>query len=181
MEEKSLTMLKHYEALKDFIDKGFVFKKCKGVKPEGIKYKCLVVLKKPNENFQCNENRKRVIDKNFAKFRCNGLITVAIYNMYTKQFVNYLYHRIRLVSGSYEIAYEVKNISIPDDYDQNLDVICTSGIHYFLSLEAALNYKYGILERYVTGDDGLYRITYSDEGEHFKKRITNKGYFTFQA
>ncbi len=67
IEEKSLTMLKHYEALKDFIDKG------------GIKYNCLVILEKPTENFQCNENRKRVVDKNFAKFRCNGLITVAIY------------------------------------------------------------------------------------------------------
>ncbi len=45
-EEKSLKMLKHYEALKDYIGKGFVFKKCKGKI-----YKCIVILKKTNRKF----------------------------------------------------------------------------------------------------------------------------------
>ncbi len=56
MEGKSLTMLTHYDALKGYMNKGFVFKKCKGVKSSGIKYKCLVVLEKPTKNFNCNEN-----------------------------------------------------------------------------------------------------------------------------
>ncbi len=164
MEDKSLTMLKHYEALKDYMNKDFVFKKCREYEGD-VKHKCLVILKKPITDFKCNESRSGIVDTNFAKFRCNGLITVAIYNMYTKNFIDYLHHRMENFSGSYEVLYKVEQLTIPHDYNEYIEIICTSGIHYFLTLEAALNYRYGIVSRYIQSNHGLYKITYSDQGE----------------
>ncbi len=94
--------------------------------------------------------------------------------MYTKEFIYYLYHKMKNINYSFEISYEVGEITRPHDYNPDVDIICASGIHYFLSLEAALNYSYGILERYINNDTGLYIISYSDDGKHSKTRITNQ-------
>ncbi len=75
-------------------------------------------------------------------------------------------------SRSYGVTYGVGEITRPHHYNQDVDLICTSGIHYFLSLEAALNYRHGIIEQYVRNDNGLYICTYSDEGRLYKERIT---------
>ncbi len=139
-EQKSRLMTKHYEALKDYIGKGFVFKKCVGITRI---YKCIVILKKPSENFKCNEDRENVKDKNFAKFRCNGLVTVAIYDLYTEQFRNFLDHSFIAGNNSHKIIYHVDLLSIPHEYNEDINLVCTSGIHYFLHLEAALNYVDG--------------------------------------
>ncbi len=33
-------------------------------------------MKKPLTNFKCNEMRKDIKDKKYAKFRCNGLLLI---------------------------------------------------------------------------------------------------------
>ncbi len=136
-ETKSWSMVRHYDALKDYIGKGFVFKKCTDVTEF---YNCIVILKKPSENFQSNEDRIGIINKNFAKFRCNGLITVAIYDLYLQQFRNSLDHSLCINYNFHKILYQVGKLSIPHEYNKDVSIICTSGLHYFLSLEAALNY-----------------------------------------
>ncbi len=159
-EEKSLEMMKYYEALKDYMNKGYVFKKCYGATKEKY-YTCLVVLKKPLEDFKCNESRKDVVDKNFAKFRCNGLITVAIYDLINEEFIDLLEHDLMTCFGYKKIFYQVNKLSIPDLYDENLDIVCTSGIHYFLTLEAALNYG----DQYFKNENF---IAYQDNGQKIK-------------
>jgi hypothetical protein len=98
-------------------------------------------MKKP-ENFKCNELR----DKKFAKFRCNGLITVAIYDLNIKKFIDKLKHSVFIYGIFLYATYEVGILTQPDKYEEDISVICASGIHYFLSLEAALNYENGIVK-----------------------------------
>ncbi len=158
MEEKSLAMYKHEADLKDYLDKGFVFKKCKGETKEYVSYKYLVVLEKPKTNFKSNENRTKVVNKNFAKFRCNGLITVAIYDLYEKKFIQEIYHQVL----KHEVSYSVGKFTAPDQYNEDIDIVCTSGIHYFLTLEAALNYRRGRIIQYFANPWKL--ITYLENG-----------------
>jgi hypothetical protein len=115
-----------------------VFKKCKS---EETGHDCIVMLEKPADYFLCNESRKSVINKNMAKFRCNGLVVVTIFDLVSRVTVNSIMHKteilfLRTTFTHYEIGKFVK----PDLFDIDLDKICTHGIHYFLTLDAALTY-----------------------------------------
>ncbi len=130
-------------------NRAFVFKRCTSNRND---YDCLVILEKPKENFKCNEERSGIVDKNFAKFRCNGLITVGIYDLFHKKFIDKLEHTVYIdlffYTDQVKITYQVGTITIPDDYNEDAQEICTNGIHYFLNLEAALNYKKGRVTYY---------------------------------
>jgi hypothetical protein len=72
-----------------------VFKKCESAETG---HECLVTLKKPeiNENFPiflCNEFRLAVKNKDFAKFRCNGLFVVKIFDLVSKVNLNAIVHK----------------------------------------------------------------------------------------
>ncbi len=156
-EQKSLMMLNHYEALKDYIDKGFVFKKCQ---VQNF-YSCLVILQKPLENFESNETRNNIVDSKFAKFRCNGLITIAIYDLLNEKFIDSLIH---CYVGSWfqqPITYKVGKLSLPHYFNGNIDIVCAAGIHYFLTLEAALNYVNGKITQIFENKD---LWTYTENG-----------------
>ncbi len=129
---------KKYEAL------GYVFKKCKGLSDSNEYYSYLVVLKKPKENFKCNELRQGVINKYYAKFRCNGLITVAIYDLFLSEFVPFCNH----AWGSRKVVYKVDEFTSPDYYEKDENIVCASGIHYFLTVHAALHYFNGSVVGY---------------------------------
>jgi hypothetical protein len=144
------------EALFEYEHKGYVFKRCKN---SNRSYDCLVIMKKP-ENFKCNELRPSVHNKNFAKFRCNGLITVAIYDLNLKKFISTLDHKLELIY-SYYATYKVGTLTEPDNYVEDISVVCASGIHYFLSLEAALSYNDGLVQHLKDGKIDLY----DDDGQ----------------
>jgi hypothetical protein len=129
------------EALAEYEHKRYVFKRCTKLDD----YDCIVIMEKP-KNFKCNELRPGIVNKNFAKFRCNGLITVAIYNLILKKFISSLNHVLSLSFNFLYTTYEVGTLTIPNKYDEDISAICTSGIHYFLSLEAALGYNRGWVE-----------------------------------
>ncbi len=106
----------------------YVFKRCG---------EYIVILKKPQQNFKCNEMRKNVKDKKYAKFRCNGLYVVDIIDGLT------LEHKTKILHHSVYlwIWYEVNQFVAPDFYPENIDIVCGNGIHYFLSLDAAFHYE----------------------------------------
>ncbi len=145
------------QKLKQFEDDGCVFKKCCYKKD----YCCLVVLRRPKSDFKSNESRSGIIDKNFAKFRCNGLITVAIYDLFGKKFINSLVHTPNFRAPP--ILYVVDQLSKPDEFEEEIEIVCSSGIHYFLSLEAALNYNYALAYIMFVKDERM--ITMSPNGE----------------
>ncbi len=82
-------------------------KRCAYSQLKTLCYDCLVVLRKPETNFKSNESRSMIINKNFAKFRCNGLITVAIYDLIFNKFIDSLVHKTYFKGLS--ILYSVQN------------------------------------------------------------------------
>jgi hypothetical protein len=99
------------------------------------------MLEKPLTDFICNESRRSVINKYWAKFRCNGLNVVLIYDLILQKTVSFIGHEtyrwgIPIIVTRYKVGEVVK----PDQFDYNLDKVCTHGIHYFLTIEAAMSY-----------------------------------------
>jgi len=132
------------EELIDYInDKKYVYKTCGDY---------IVVLEKLPDTLT-NENRSNVSqigdNKLYAKYRADVLLVKKIINKYDLT-------QCETVMSSYEIEtiYEIKNKNkyeietkyeinknvYPDKFDNNLEKVCSSGIHYFLNLKCAFHY-----------------------------------------
>lgn len=94
----------------------------------------IIVMRKPLDFFKCNEMRKDVKNKYFAKMRANYLFVVAIIHCQTLTYIQSIMHQFNEYPS---LVYRVNQCVIPDNYDADIDCVCTFGIHYFLSLEAA--------------------------------------------
>lgn len=85
-------------------------------------------------------NRKGIVDKRYAKFRAKYCPQVLfICDLYSDTMLcqkNHCYEPTW--TKSVPIVYEVGQRVEPDKYDLNMDAICSNGIHFYLSLEAAL-------------------------------------------
>jgi hypothetical protein len=112
-----------------------VFKKCIAMDNN---HECIVMLEKPSFGFVSNESRKRVINYNIAKFRCNGLKVVLIFDLVDKIKLHAIDHEN--IQTSMITCYKVGSFVSPDGFDPDLDKVCAKGIHYFLSPEAAKSY-----------------------------------------
>jgi hypothetical protein len=134
-----------------------VFKKCKS-RENG--HECLLTMEKPQSNFACNESRSGVLNKDLAKFRCNGLLVVSIFDLVLKIELNSIFHKTKVHSSRILTVYKVGWIVKPDYFDLNLEYVCTSGIHYFLTRKAAecysLNLGYCIINGSMYGDNGYF-------------------------
>jgi antitoxin component YwqK of YwqJK toxin-antitoxin module len=125
----------------------YVYKACCDVlsKKDNMSKKWLVVMKKI-KGTQTNEDRSEVIYFNNAKFRANKLKVIKIFNKnnpdLTKKFITNKYENKKL-------RYIVGRIVKIDDYDEDLEIVCSNGIHYFKTLEPA--YYYGDIQKYYTG------------------------------
>jgi antitoxin component YwqK of YwqJK toxin-antitoxin module len=145
------------EELADYInDNKHVYKTCGSY---------IVVLEKLPETFT-NENRSNVSqigdNKLYAKYRANKLMVKQIINKYD------LTKCEKVMSSGYEIAaeYEIDKIVYPDNFDINLEKVCSSGIHYFLNLKRAFYYNYDITENingeyFLWHQNGQMRIKYN--------------------
>ena len=82
-----------------------------------------------------NESRSHVSDPMYAKFRANVLYVIKIVNANNggeiQEVINNNYRTTKYVVG--------QNV-VPDHFDDRLDCIMTSGIHYFKTIEAAFYY-----------------------------------------
>ncbi len=125
---KKMNVLKTYQT-----KTGYVFKKCF----DACENEYLIVLKKPSTtSFKSNENRKGVKNAKYAKFRCNGLIVIKIYDLRNQKFINQVCNHFQC----YKLTYTVNNLVVPNYYETNMQEICAPGIHYFLTFEQALRY-----------------------------------------
>lgn len=117
----------------------YVYKSCCDVSDGGgdTEREWLVILQKLNDT-KTNEMRNNIVDKNCAKFRANKLKVIKIFNMInpkiTKEFV------INKFCGS-EIKYEINKIVQPDCYDDDINNVCTGGIHYYKTMAPAYYYR----------------------------------------
>lgn len=151
-----------HEECKQYLNKDFVFKRCtkfivilqkpkifKEEKP--IKIKDEKKCKKPKDNeetkklafiFQSNEMREGIVDKSYAKFRCNQLMTIDIIEVKTLLHPKKIIHEWNNEFHNKEVVYEVGKMVVPDFYDKDITKVCACGIHYFLTLEAAFYYNH---------------------------------------
>jgi antitoxin component YwqK of YwqJK toxin-antitoxin module len=88
-----------------------------------------------------NENRKDIIDINYAKCRADKLLVILIFDIYKpeNQF-DFIFNRYFDDKCNSEIIYRKGEIVTPDKFDENLDKVCSNGIHYFKTIDAAFYY-----------------------------------------
>jgi antitoxin component YwqK of YwqJK toxin-antitoxin module len=164
----SLEVLKKYCA-KYVDDEQYVYKKCYDCTILDKSRRWLVVMRKTKET---KTNEKRTENNYFpqnAKHRASILKVIEIIDvddpLHTKRRITNVYHddahQIVLKRTTYRVGECVR----PDQYDQNIDNICSGGIHYFKSIERAFAYDTipesfcGQISNYR--DDGVRLNTYS--------------------
>ena len=83
---------------------------------------------------QHNENRKDIVDKNFARIRCSEARVLDIYDMYDSRIKYSEAFGLHDRTFSYRRGEIVKS----DHFDLDLEQVCSNGIHYYLSEEPAI-------------------------------------------
>lgn len=130
-----------------------------------IGYKCAIIerirviitLEIPDDAIT-NINRNNVVVKEYAKHRTNIAKVIKIEDQNGKQYDE-------AISGFYDykkLIYKVNEIVKVDDYDSNLEKVCLSGIHFFLTRRVAEIYEIYSLE------NGLYEAWY-DNGQKWRE------------
>ena len=86
-----------------------------------------------------DSNLIRVVkDRKYAKYRARFVTVEFIYDINRKTLVKQIDHRWYNFGGwRTNITYTTGQINFPDTYDSSLEV-CSHGIHFYLSLEAAI-------------------------------------------
>ncbi len=130
-----------------------VFKKCRDKSNEYI-----VVLVAPETNTLNNESRPGIINPKFAKFRSNGLIVLGIININSEQHVQCIQHISSF--STVPVEYRVGTTVFPSSYCVSSYITCGPGIHYFKTVEAALNYSF------ASGQVGFYNEGYDENGKY---------------
>jgi hypothetical protein len=102
--------------------------------------KWLVIMKKTPKTIT-NESREKVHDTNVAKHRANLLKVIKIINMNKPTLTKkYIMNCTMTESGYKFMFYKVGKIVKSDSYDNDPNVVCGSGIHYFKTLLPAFYY-----------------------------------------
>ncbi len=147
-------------SLFEYYGPNHVFKKCISMLND---HECVLLLEKPKANFLCNEARKGITNSKMAKFRCNGLIVLMIYDLITNATLDEVWHLNH--NSAIVTWYKLNRFITPDGYDEDLDNVCAKGIHYFLTLEAAKSYTlcWGVC---IIGN-----MVYDENGNQISDRI----------
>ena len=97
-----------------------------------------IVVLKPTLNTKTNERRLGVLDKNYAKFRGDEFMVIDIIHKFdiTKKIESIQ----NSVYRSKRIIYKIGNVARSDDYDCDINKVCSYGIHYFKDPEIAFYY-----------------------------------------
>lgn len=115
-------------------DESYVYKLCYSTTNQ----KTWIVIMQKLKETKTNEERKRVYEKMLAKFRADKLKVIEIFNAIdpdetTTMIVNRFNKKT--------LTYEVGKIVEADKYDENIDKVCSGGVHYFKSLDAAFYFN----------------------------------------
>lgn len=107
-----------------------------------ISRKWLVIMKK-TKGTKTNEKRKGVFDCKYAKFRANELKVIKIINTRNPKLMK---KHVKNTYDGVEIVYEINKITKSDSYDDDIEIVCSNGIHYFKTMITA--YYYDIPDNY---------------------------------
>jgi len=98
------------------------------------------------KNSKTNESRLEGTGNHlFAKFRASELKVLDILNLETNEHHTSFMHRT-FIDNKSSVTYTVGEIVKPDHYDPDPYIVCSSGIHYFKSIEATVSYIPTLME-----------------------------------
>jgi antitoxin component YwqK of YwqJK toxin-antitoxin module len=124
----------------------------------------VVILERLSDTIT-NENRNNIPNKeykSFAKYRGNKFLVKDIFHKFDST------KKISSISNSNfnqsKLEYEIEKVIIPNDFDRNLEKVCSNGIHYFLKLECAFYYS---LKKIKNGE----YLSWYENGQICKKCI----------
>ncbi len=93
-----------------------------------------------------NENRKDVVNKLTAKFRANKLKVTDIFNKFDNTKIN----EITNSCFTKQLTYKIGEIVVADNFDPNIDNVCSSGIHYFNSIDPCMFFDIELTSNNIT-------------------------------
>jgi hypothetical protein len=130
---------------------------------------CIVVLSFNPTTIPNNLNRGGVIFKDTAKYRCKEAKVVDIYKKFNSN------KHLTSVKSDHNpsFIYTINQIVKVDDYDdENDDDVCSTGIHFFLTEDAA--YHYNLLQYISSNFNGRF-VVYEDNGRKLYEYLYEKG------
>jgi len=93
-----------------------------------------------------NEKRENISDQIHAKYRCSKVKVLDIFHYINGEKTN-------SVAGLYDPDFTyILNQTIETDFDENLENVCSTGIHYFKTLEQAKYWYFSPSSYNYTGD-----------------------------
>lgn len=92
----------------------------------------IIIMEKMNDTIK-NETRL-VYNSDYAKYRANKLKVICIFNKFDP---NITLSEIENKYKNFIVNYIVGEVVYADSYDENINNICSSGIHYFKTIEPA--------------------------------------------
>jgi len=128
----------------------------------------IVVLKAIEGMTITNEQRRNVVQHNFAHFRGNVFKVVDIIHKLTEdKTISSIQSSIRI--NDKKLNYTIGEIIASDSFNDNIDETYTNGIHYFMSCTAAFHYE---LEKIKNGR----LCAYNHQGTKIEEKIFRNGY-----
>jgi hypothetical protein len=119
-----------------------------------------IVTLQPVKGTITNIDRDNVVDQRYAKFRGNKFMVVGIEHKYDPSMTT------KSVTSCYDVkslVYEIGELVEVEDYNIDKNIVCTSGIHFFLTRETAFSYEKPSHE-YFEQFSGHY-VKYYDDGK----------------
>lgn len=117
--------------------------------------KVLITLLIPDDALT-NKNRYTIIDYKHAKYRCNKAYVIDIRDMY-----NNSYEWATSIYYTKKLLYE-KNKIIETEFDTDILIENSKGIHYFIDYDTALNYRIPILYQHWKNESMIYKNYYNN-------------------
>jgi antitoxin component YwqK of YwqJK toxin-antitoxin module len=127
--------------------------------------KVVITLLIPNDALT-NKNRNTIINPLHAKYRCNKAYVIDIVdkNDYSYEFAESGFYSKKLIY--------IKNKLITSDFDDDILVENGKGIHYFIDMYTAINYRVPILQQYWLDKENIYRDYYGNGQLHQEIKYT---------
>jgi len=101
-----------------------------------------------------NENRKDIVNPKYAKYRTNLAMVISIQNLKSGDEMD-----SDVSDYDNNFFYRVGCLVTPEYFDHDTNKVCTGGIHYFKTREAAICYKSNNIAYYDNGQKVDFRFS----------------------
>ncbi len=128
----------------------------------------LIIKLEIPEDAKTNMNRKYIVNNDTAKYRADKAKVIDIYD-----FCGNSYEEASSIYNK-NFSYKKGEIITENNFDKNLENVCTKGIHFFLHESIARNYIYFYTN--PENENGLIMLFY-DNGQILQQFTIINGYF----